>query len=132
MQAESSSGNCLKIFHLEDSLVDAEILRRGLKNISCSILQIFDDNSFATALKAGQVDVIISDCNLPSFDTFEALSLTRQTRPDLPFIFFSDNDSPRLKEKVLAQGAAAFISKRNLSELIQLIGELPQKSENQD
>src|SRR5688572_5638107 len=99
MCAEPSKGRSLRIFYIEDSVPDAEILRRGLRDIPCSILCLYTEESFEAALKTGEVDLIISDSSLPSFDTFGALHLTRQTRPQLPFIFFSGNDSPALREK---------------------------------
>jgi phosphoserine phosphatase RsbU/P len=131
MQSGLSNDYCLQIFHLEDSLPDADILRRSLKDIPCSILQIFTEESFEAALNGGNVDLIISDSGIPSFDTFGALSLARRTKPQLPFIFFSDNDSPRLKEKALAEGATAFISKRNLPELIQAVRDLSRKTRSE-
>lgn len=109
--------SCLKVLHLEDDPLDAELIRYQLENcaIPCSITQIHNEKELQAALNDGKVDVILSDSSLPCFDTFTALDMVKKRRPEVPFIFVSGTFSPAVKTRAVERGATDFISKDNLA-----------------
>lgn len=115
--------SCLKVLHLEDNPLDAELIRHELEkhNIACSITRIYTQEEFTQALDTGPVDVILSDSSLPTFDTVTALKMTRERWPELPFIFVSGSFSPHLRGRVFREGATDYISKNNLPKLAQVM-----------
>jgi len=112
-----------KVLHLEDDPLDAELVKHEFEKhgIPCSITRIHTHEELAQALDAGQVDLILSDSNLPGFDTVAALKMTREKRPKLPFIFVSGSISPHTKGVAFREGATDFISKDNLPRLAKVV-----------
>jgi len=106
----------LQVLHLEDDPVDAELIQRNLQdhNIHCQITRVCTQKDFEAEIQKGGIDCILSDSHLPGFDTLSALVLMRETRPAVPFIFVSGNDSPQIKADALLLGASDFISKNDL------------------
>jgi CheY-like chemotaxis protein len=116
----------LRILHLEDNSWDAELIRRELEthDIRCAITQLCTQKEFEVALNQGQIDVILSDSQLPGFDTLTALTQTREIRPGIPFVFVSGTTSPTLKANAFFRGATDFIPKDELSKLVTLLNRL--------
>jgi signal transduction histidine kinase len=65
-------------------------------------------------LRDGPVDVVITDHNLPQFDSLAALAVARSHDPDLPVIVVSGEMSEELAVSVLQAGADDFILKSRL------------------
>lgn len=109
----------LKIVHLEDNAFDAELVKSELEDgkISCQIQRICDEASFKTAIESDDIDVVLSDSNVPGFNTWDALQFVQKTAPHVPFIFVSGNSSVELKTKALCNGAIDYVSKHHLSQL---------------
>ncbi len=116
----------LRVLHLEDNSWDAELVRLELdrSEIPCSITQIWTEKDFHAALQNGGFDIIVSDSQLPSFETLKALTRTREVCPEVPFIFVSGNTSPALKANAFFRGATDFISKNDLPKLVSLVNRL--------
>src|SRR5690349_486003 len=81
----------LKILHVEDSAVDAELARSLLEEdgFACDVVVTGDKASFEEALTKGPFDLILSDFNLPDLDGRTALTLAQQELPNVPFILLS-------------------------------------------
>jgi CheY-like chemotaxis protein len=116
----------LQVLHLEDDLTDAELIRAELEenHIPCSVTLIASAHEFATTLRARGVDLVLSDSSVPGFDTLSALKQIREQRREVPFIFISDNSSPKLRAEAFRLGAADFISKSELFKLPRIITSL--------
>ncbi len=116
----------LRILHLEDDPLDVELIESGLKEngVSCVITQIYTRETFEAAFHKGRIDLILSDCNLPSFDTLSALKWVREFYPTIPFVFISGTRSPQIKEGALQAGAAAFLDKSDLKHAAEIISTL--------
>jgi CheY-like chemotaxis protein len=116
----------LRVLHLEDNSWDAELIRLELErsDIHCSITQVWTEKDFKSALKKGGFDVILSDSQLPSFETLKALTRTREVCPDIPFIFVSGTTSPALRANAFFRGATDFIQKDELRKLVSLVNRL--------
>ncbi|RTL58971.1 MAG: response regulator transcription factor [Sphingobacteriales bacterium] len=67
-------------------------------------------------------DIIISDINMPGGGGLEALSVIRKTLPQQPLILFSLYDEESFADKVLKQGATAYLQKDKIpAELVKTI-----------
>jgi len=126
MNTTESVKRSLQVLHLEDDLMDAELIRAELEeqHIPCSVTLISSAQEFAVTLRERSIDLILSDSSVPGFDTLTALKLAREQHPEVPFIFISDNSSPKLQSDAFRLGATDFISKREVAKLPRLITSL--------
>ena len=80
----------LRTLIVEDVPNDAELvigqLRRDGRALDWS--RVDNEAAFRAALNPG-LDVILSDCNLPSFSGSRALEILRESRIDVPLIIVS-------------------------------------------
>ncbi|HNX22559.1 MAG TPA: PAS domain S-box protein [Spirochaetota bacterium] len=108
------------ILHLEDSPEDAEliesILVRGELNFYIHLVS--DRTAFREALNSMKPDIILSDFDLPGFDGFQALTLSKESVPDAPFIFVTGAVGEEMAVTSLKSGATDFILKSNLGRLV--------------
>ncbi|HEX8892754.1 MAG TPA: response regulator, partial [Terriglobales bacterium] len=81
----------LRILFLEDDPNDVALTQAMLEaeNILCELKRAETEAEFVAALEQGDIDLILADHTLPSFDGASALQLAMQKRPDVPFIFVS-------------------------------------------
>lgn len=70
-------------------------------------------------LEQGDIGVAVVDFHMPGCDGLELLRQLRQRRRDVGVLLMSSDDDPRLPERALAAGAAAFLSK-NLAPVLLL------------
>ena len=99
MSKAETGSRSLQVLHLEDDLLDAELIRAELEehHIPCSVTLIASAREFTVTLRERHVDLILSDSSVPGFDTLSALKITREHHPEVPFVFISDNSSPRIR-----------------------------------
>jgi CheY-like chemotaxis protein len=123
MNEASPAQKNLRILHLEDDPLDAELIESELHEhgIPCAITRVCTRDAFDTALKGEPCDLILSDSKLPGFDTLLALTITRQRCPNVPFVFVSGAVSPKAKADALMLGASDFIGKDDLPRLTRLV-----------
>ena len=116
----------LRVLHLEDNSWDAELIRMELERckVPCSITQIWTEKDFDAALERGGIDIILSDSQLPSFETLKALTRTREVCPSVPFIFVTGMASPAMRANAFFRGATDFIQKDELPKLVSLVNRL--------
>lgn len=107
------------ILHLEDNNLDTELIRAtlALEGIECRIVQAGNREEFVAALARHDIDLILADHSLPSFDGTTALELARAARPEVPFIFLSGTMDDGCTARSLRQGANDCISKTDLQRL---------------
>ena len=81
----------LRILSVEDDPNDAELIRDLLEteDIACEITRVDTQPEFKARLERGELDLILADYTLPSFDGISALKLALATCPQIPFIFVS-------------------------------------------
>jgi signal transduction histidine kinase len=111
----------LRILHLEDSLVDHELLEALLKRDDQIVLRdwlrVDSRLDFLNALELPW-DVIISDFNLPDFSGLEALSLLRLRSLDIPFVLVSGEIGEDTAVEAMRLGASDYLLKNNLARLV--------------
>lgn len=111
----------IRILHLEDDSLDAELVRAMLLsgNISCQIERVATREDYEERL-AGHVhyDLILSDFNLPGYDGSAAMALARQLRPETPFILVSGTLGEDAAIESLVGGATDYVLKHRLARLV--------------
>jgi signal transduction histidine kinase/CheY-like chemotaxis protein len=112
--------NKLRVLHFEDSSVDALLVRRAMERGGFQLdWQLVNEaKGYKAALEQGGLDLILADNGLPGFSGEAALELARQLCPSVPFIFVSGAASETLVKNSLAAGAADFVLKDHLWQLL--------------
>ena len=110
----------LRLLHLEDDPLDAELVTTTLieNNIPCQSQLVDTRQAFVAALKEGKMDLILADYSIPGFDGMTALTLARQHRPDVPFLFVSATIGEELAIDAMHQGATDYVLKQRLGRLV--------------
>src|SRR5581483_1578201 len=81
----------LRILNLEDNANDAELNEAMLSARwpQCELLRVENRADFVSALEQEDVDLILSDYTMPGFNGLEALTIARERKPEIPFLFVS-------------------------------------------
>lgn len=109
----------LQLLLIEDNDSDAALVVRELQSIfpqlHCdridSLVELRD------RLLNTPIDIVISDYNVPGFDAQEGLNLTRQLRPDVPFILVSGAVGEEIAVEMMRSGAQDYLMKSNIRKL---------------
>jgi PAS domain S-box-containing protein len=109
----------LRILHLEDSPVDAELVAACLAEagIDAEVVRVETRSEFLAALERERFDLLFADHSLPSFDGISALAIARETCPTVPFIFISGALGEELAIETLKGGATDYVLKERLERL---------------
>lgn len=109
----------LRILHLEDDAIDAELVQSTLaaEGMDCEVTLVSTRKDFVDALQHDCFDLVLADFALPAFDGMTALSIVREKLPDLPFIFISGRLGEEAAIESLRNGATDYVLKNRLSRL---------------
>ena len=110
----------LRVIILEDNPSDAELVQQLLDadNIANQSRCVQTRSEFVEALQTPDLDLILADYSLPTFDGFGALHLARTLRPEVPFIFVSGSMGEEVAIEALKVGATDYVLKSRLSRLV--------------
>jgi signal transduction histidine kinase/DNA-binding response OmpR family regulator len=110
----------LQILLLEDNILDAELVQESLEAdyLQLKMTRVQTRSEFLTALDDPRLDLILADYKLPAFDGLSALSLAREARPDVPFIFVSGTLGEEVAIEAVKDGATDYVVKSRLSRLV--------------
>lgn len=110
----------LRVLSLEDDPKDAELICALLETeeITFEVTRVETQGGFAAALEQGNIDLILADYTLPSFDGISALRLALDRCPDVPFIFVSGTLGEEVAIEALKIGATDYVLKTRLSRLV--------------
>ena len=113
----------LNILHLEDDPKDVELIREVVKRggIDCRMRVVATEEDFSAELQKEEYELILADFALPEFDGMSALALTRERRPEIPFIFVSGKLGEEAAIESLKNGATDYVLKNKLSRLVPAI-----------
>lgn len=106
----------LNIIVVEDSELDYELLlamlaREGMKPRTT---RVEDESGLRDAFGGGHVDAVITDHNLPRFDSFASLKVAKSIDADVPVIVLSGEMSEELAVATLHAGADDFVLKTRM------------------
>src|SRR5262249_40407120 len=110
----------LRVLLLEDDPADVDLIQGLLEadGFALETTRVQTRAEFVSALERPDIDLILADHRLPSFDGFSALKLASNARPDLPFIFVSGSLGEELAIEALHIGATDYVLKTRLSRLV--------------
>jgi putative nucleotidyltransferase with HDIG domain len=109
----------LKVLIIEDSDSDAALDVRELEKAGYQVTHEIAATAkeMKAALHTRAFDLIISDHNLPQFDTLKALAILKESGLDIPFIVVSGTIGEETAVKIMKAGAHDYVMKGNLSRL---------------
>ena len=108
---------------VEDSELDYELLLailgrdQALTGLRVRAQRVEDEAGMRAALAAGPVDAVVTDHNLPRFDSFAAIKTAKQFDEDLPVLVLSGEMAEDLAVTALHAGADDFILKARMFRL---------------
>ncbi|HEX4596339.1 MAG TPA: response regulator [Burkholderiaceae bacterium] len=112
----AAEGASVRLLVVEDSELDFELLIAMLARDGPPLRaeRVEDEDGMRAALARGAVDAVLTDHNMPRFDSFAALKLAKAADPDLPVLVVSGEMSEDLAVAALHAGADDFILKSRL------------------
>ncbi|MDO9584891.1 MAG: response regulator, partial [Syntrophales bacterium] len=122
----------LRILIVEDLSSDAELAERELRKegISFTSVRVETKDAFLKALEDFRPDLIISDFALPKFDGMQALKLSLEYDPLLPFIVLTGSMNEDIAVACMRAGATDYVIKEHVTRLPFTVREaLEQKKE---
>lgn len=110
----------LNILHLEDDPNDSELVNELLseEGIACNVVRVETRSDFVAAIEEGNVDLILADYALPSFDGISALEIANNRCPHVPFILLSGTGGEELAAETLKSGATDYVFKERPSRIV--------------
>jgi diguanylate cyclase (GGDEF)-like protein len=110
----------LRVLIIEDSDADAELVVHELSRGGFAVTseRVHTPEDLQAALDRQTWDLAIADFTMPQFSGTAALSLVRQSDPEMPFIFVSGTIGEDLAVTAMATGAHDYIMKGNLKRLV--------------
>jgi len=119
MSATALDNPPIQLLVVEDSELDYDLLlallARGGRPVRAR--RVEDEAGMRAVFRDGPIDVVVTDHNLPQFDSLAALAVAKSHDPDLPVIVVSGEMSEELAVAVLQGGADDFILKSRLFRL---------------
>ena len=112
----------IRILHVDD---DPHFL-----DVTVDYLEAEDDQFVVDAATGGhdglaqltdEVDVVVSDYEMPEMDGIEFLSAVREEYSDLPFILFTGKGSEAIASEAISAGVTDYLRKRSGSEQYELL-----------
>ncbi len=121
----------MRLIIVEDEYAYTTILRKTLKRdgLNFEDLILTGRKEFIEALRDFKPDIILSDLDMPEFDGMEALSVTREIAPLIPFILITGSSNEELAVKCMKAGADDYILKGELSRLKTAVDEAIKKKQ---
>jgi diguanylate cyclase (GGDEF)-like protein len=109
----------LRLLLIEDSEDDALLVVRELSKNGFTLEHVRVDTQagLRSALDEGDWDIVITDHNMPGFNSTEALAIVREQNPDLPVIIVSGSIGEDAAVAAMKGGAHDYIMKDNLARL---------------
>lgn len=118
-----NSGPDIQVLIAEDSEDDALLIQRELTRggYKPHMQRVDSATQMRDALQSQSWDLIITDHNMPSFDSIDALDLARQYSHHTPFILVSGSIGEEVAVDAMKAGAHDYVMKNNLARLLPAI-----------
>jgi signal transduction histidine kinase len=118
-----SGRRTLRVLIAEDSEDDLLLLLRTIRQGGFDPVweHVQSAEAMQEALANGSFDLVIADHSMPGFTGFEALEITHQTDPDLPFMLVSGTVGEHIAVDAMRAGARDYLMKGHLTRLVPAI-----------
>jgi len=110
----------LKVLILEDNEYDMELVKRSVVSFSNYHFQftwVVSKNDFIKALTEIKFDIVLSDYNLPQFNGIDALKISKEINPNIPFIIVTGTLTEEAAADSIKAGAWDYVVKERLHRL---------------
>ncbi|MGD9536005.1 MAG: response regulator [Alphaproteobacteria bacterium] len=113
----------LRVLLVEDSEDDVELILRELRRggYEPKYRRVQQAATMIASIEGEVWDLILCDFTLPGFSGPQALSIVRDRRPDVPFIFVSGTIGEEAAVAAMKAGAQDYVIKDNLRRLVPVI-----------
>ncbi|MBD1401236.1 sensor histidine kinase [Pelovirga terrestris] len=120
----------LSLLHLEDDLLDAELVHRALKSghLMCEVSLVTCLSDFSAAISDDTYDLIISDYNLPDGNGLQAFKLAQHKAPNTPFVLVTGALGEELAIETIKRGVDDYVLKSNLPRLVATVPNVIEKA----
>jgi PAS domain S-box-containing protein len=110
----------LQIVYLETNDADAERVGSELKRggIECAVTRVRSEPELLQEIGQRPADLILANRSCVRGDPIRALTIAREKRPGIPFIFLAVSEDPADVAQVISAGATDFILKEYLPKLV--------------
>jgi DNA-binding NarL/FixJ family response regulator len=111
--AEGSQQGTITVLLVDDVPQLRELIRYGLGEDPAFevIAEAGDGREAIAAVEAHGPSAVVLDLSMPDMDGFQAILELRDRRPDMAIVVLSGFTPERVKERVIEQGADAYIEK---------------------
>lgn len=129
------AGRSIRILVAEDNAINQQVIKRMLEHGGYAVRTVSHGGEAIEALQTEHYDLVIMDCLMPVMDGYAATRAIRASRsagfdPQIPVLAITALAAPGEREKCLAAGMTAYISKpvrvEQLSQKLQRLLELPE------
>src|SRR5713226_8828018 len=109
----------IQVLFIEDSEIDVELALRALDQggFDVSWECVGAEEELKRALSLQRPQAILSDFSMPGFDGMEALRLSKEMAPGVPFIFVSGTIGEERAIEAIRLGATDYVLKDNMRRL---------------
>lgn len=109
----------LKILIVDDSEID-RLLMDGLlrQAIGFEVIWAGNGRQALSRIEEWDVDIVVTDLQMPEMDGLELVQQVRQIYPELPVILTTGVGSEHIASEALNQGAAGYVPKSELAKLL--------------
>ncbi len=109
----------LRVLHVEDDEIDAELVARALQNggFSISVVVVQTKAEFERHLHSHKPDVVLADYKLPQWKGIESLDILRSEGLDIPLILVSGALGDVTAVECIKRGATDYVLKDGLVRL---------------
>src|SRR5215217_8070960 len=124
----------LRVLHLEDSPLDAELVHSALSgsSVECEIFRAQTRADFAAALESGDFDLILADYSHPTFGGLSALKAAQEICPEAPFVLVSGAVGEERAIEALKSGAEDYVLKQRLERLVPAVQRALQEAQERN
>lgn len=118
-----SAAQPLRILFLDDDPTDVELEIRTLERAgyACQWERVDDRESFLAKLDGLDVDIVLADYRMPTFDGLTALELYIEHDATIPFVLISGTLGEELAIEAMRAGATDYVLKTRLSRLVPVV-----------
>jgi len=122
----------LRLLIVDDSEDDSLLLVRELQKGDYDVFfeRVDNNDDMRHAIAGGSWDIIITDHNMPGFDSTQALRIVKNSNIDTPVIIVSGDMGEAIAVEAMKSGAMDYIMKDNLSRLVPAVQREVRESES--